>query len=350
MWKSVLFLFVSSLAFATTDVQLRQVTQLEATDPYDAHLFHEGVLWVGRNRDPQGNFYRLEAYSPDGSQRIASAMIPHTLGYLSTLGTKAVAVGKSWKDSTGWRTHYTTAELKGNKLLVKTTTLPTWVQTEYYAGREGALFFTEMGSRAVLRATGSSVKAIPGEISGPGKMTLVGDILYIIERKSFMQGDENLVRFNIKTNQSERVFASDRNNLSNIAALPGTGRVALAETAADRVHILDPKAAGVLYSISVPDGPAALAGLGKCVLALSYFTRKLHVYDVSGPAAKEVDEWDLSGLGDDVKNVRVLEADPKSGRIYVRATFRPEFPGAKTGVWVAEQSGRKTFSQCSVKP
>ncbi len=347
MGKFFLVLFLSATAFAAPGIKVRSLVPLEDSDPYEGHLFHENTLWVGRNRGPQAvNLYRVEAYSADGTKLLGTAKLTHTINQLAPLGKKAVAVGKAYQDQGGWFTYYTTLEMKNGKLVSKTATLPDGIQTEYFAGREGALFFNEAGSRAVYRLGGFGAKALPFEISGPGKMALAGDSLFIVERKSFYQGDENLVRFDLKTNTGERLFAGNRNMLSNLAVLSGTKQVAVTETGADRVHVFDAATGKARHEITVADGPAAVAGLGKCVLTLSYFAKTLHVHDVSGATAVAVDTWDLSELGEDVKNLRVMDVDPATGRVFLRAYWRPEHAGAVTGVWSVEQESSKTFSAC----
>ena len=95
MVKQVLLL-LTALAFgapAFASVNLRVVSNLDGFEPFEAHVFHAGLLWTGRSRQGLGAFYRLEVYASDG-QPAANLELGHSVKYLIPYGANSVvAIG-----------------------------------------------------------------------------------------------------------------------------------------------------------------------------------------------------------------------------------------------------------------
>jgi len=194
---------------------------------------------------------------------------------------------------------------------------------EEFAGDAKRWFFTEPGSRAILKMGNFGPSKLQSKISAPGVMALVGDALYVLERNAFALGDENLVRIDLKTSKEDtRVFGSPRSSLTSMIPIAGGGRLALAETLANQVIIVDAGLARQTATVAIPAGhPRALAVRGRClVVGTDDTSRKVLTFvDTSLAQPAVVGEWDLGSAPNRFKSVFKIAVDPLSKRVFARS-------------------------------
>jgi hypothetical protein len=338
-------LALSSGAVAAPEI--RFVTELHRNEPYQAHLFHDGVLFVGRTKQADGESHRMEAYSADGKTQLASVALPHTPSFVYAFGPKTViVVGKS---SWPWKTHYSTISWRGTSFKLNTYTFPEKIQVDQFAGKPGGpLFFGETGEAHIYEKRNSGGGFLSPRIALPGMMELVGRSLYVIENNSVFTGDENLVRIDLSTQKAERTFPTTRKFLANLLQLKGGAQLALAETGASQVLLVDAATNQLAETIPVPLGsPRGLAQLGHCLLVAADEARHLFFFDLNTPDKKIVADWDLSVVGFKFGRARDLAVDDLTGRVYVRSAYPcPSCQVSMSSVVVAEEKDQRTFQAC----
>src|SRR5688500_7242522 len=73
----------------TPKINIKVLTTLDGFEPFDAHLFHAGHLWVGKSRSNLSADYTLQAYDAAGTL-IASVKPPHSIRYLYSYSPDSV--------------------------------------------------------------------------------------------------------------------------------------------------------------------------------------------------------------------------------------------------------------------
>lgn len=331
-------------------VAIRILTDLDFVEPNEAHLFHDDHLWVGKSRTTEDGHHRMEVYSSEGSL-VSTIELPHSpRGVYPLSDAQVVVTGRThWP----WKTHYTVVTRYGHDFVTHTTTLPEEYQADEFVGDIHRMFFTEPGEAKVFQQNGNDYRFLSPVISGPGKMLLLGDSLFVIERRDASLGDENLVKIDLKTETADKTFKDYlRNGLSNIISLPQRGRIAAAETVADQVLLIDVASNKLVETLAVHGRPRGLATLGNCLVVSSEETRRVRFFDLGTAEAKLIDEWDLSVVGNKLRKARSLAVDPNSGRVYVRSTYIcPSSLCVETmsSVVMAEQLSKATYARCTGK-
>src|SRR5687768_8590976 len=96
MKMSVLLLLAAVAAQALGSVNARILTELDKKEIYlHAQAFHDGKLWVGRSRGPEGNLYQVEAYSPEG-KLLGTTKLPHSASFIYPYGPgRVIVLGKN---------------------------------------------------------------------------------------------------------------------------------------------------------------------------------------------------------------------------------------------------------------
>jgi hypothetical protein len=310
-------LVVPDAAAAELDIGL--VTELDRSEPYEGHLFHDSRLWVTRSRATDAETHRVEVYGEGGTTRLATVPLTHNAGFIYPFGPRAVViVGRS---ADPWISKYTVVTREGETYKTRVTALPEEYQVEQFAGSPTALYFTEPGSRAVYQWGGGSMKPIGGEISGPGAMELDGASLWVLERKSFQLGDENLVRVDTRTGAASRVFDESRAGLTALLAPTRGPWVAAVETLADQIVFVDKTSAEPVFTVAVEGGPRGLTQLGGCLLATSEDSKTVSFISLWSDEPALLETWDVSAAGDRLKKPRRIAADPETGRVFLRSTY-----------------------------
>jgi len=339
-----------AVANINPEITMRLVTELPRSEVYDAHLFHADTLWVGRSRTTNAERHRIDAFVDGGERLLGSAFLPHTAGHVYPFGPgKVIVVGKSAEP---WKTHYTVITRQGNNLQQATTTFPEQLQVEQFAGLPGAMFFTEVGDAAIYRHAPGRRGALKPKVSGPGAMVLTGDFLYIIERRSFQAGDESLLRINVKTELADRTYGSEpRNNLTHILSLPEHNLIAVSETDAHQVLLVNAKTNQPIVDVAIESGtPRGLAAAGQCLVVVSDESRRLSFVALNEPGYPVIAEWGLKDAGARLNQPRRVAVDPAKKRIYVRSTYGcPGCDVTNSSVFSFEEPSGETFRRCGIE-
>jgi len=328
----------------TSDLIVRTIARLAPCEPWRAQCFHAGVLWEGHCGDP--GEHRLDVHLPGSARVLAAARLRHTVEFLHPFGPAAViAVGKHHHPRGGWRTFHSVARFTGTRLQVHTYTMPSCLQVEQFGGTPAAMFFNEPGSRQVYRWNGWWARPLGPEIHLPGTMILVGRSLYVLERNVIVPGTENLVCIDLDRGAATRTFPAPRRWLRSPVDLPDSPWLAVAETLAERVLVIDKRANRLARSIPVPGGPVALAPAGRCLAVLADDPLRLLFLDRDdgfGVAAV----WDLGALGAAAGNVTALAVDAATATAYLRSPFHPTVADNDPTVTMVADPGGETLRRC----
>ncbi|MFM8497253.1 MAG: hypothetical protein ACKOEM_17290, partial [Planctomycetia bacterium] len=259
---------------AVADLLVRTIAALEPHEVWRGQCFHAGVLWQGHSGTPSG--HRLDVHLPRDPAVAASAPLPHTAEFIHPFGPGAViVVGKHHHPRSGWRTYHTVARFTRGRMRVRTRTMPAWLQVEQFGGTPGAMYFNEPGSRQVYRWNGLWARRLGPEVSLPGAMVPAPGAVYVLERGCIVPGQENVVRVDLSTRRAERTFPAPRRRLCALVDLPATPFLAVAETWAEQVLLIDRARNRLARVLPAPGGPVALAVHGSCLAVLVDEPRRL---------------------------------------------------------------------------
>ena len=306
------------------DLSINWVTDLPALEVYQGQTFHQGLLWVGKSRTADHDKHQVEVYSPDGLEKLASIDLDtpegrnHSASHIHPYDQDSVIVtGRSqWP----WKTHYSILSYSQGKITAEAYTFPEKYQVDQFGGSRDQMFFTEVGDGTILQHHDMNQTALRPRISGPGKMLMIDNFLLTIERKSFYQGDENVVSINLETQQATRLFSNHRAGIVDMADL-GDYRLGIAEMKADQVVVMNLKSQTLTHTLSVP-GPGAVEKFGKhCAVAASEEQRSLHFFDLRQDHDQEIARWELASLGTKFRKARQIHVNPDNGQIYLRSTY-----------------------------
>lgn len=324
--KLLLLVFISFSALAHQSV-MTKIEDLNSVEPYAPMVFHSGFLWLGRAdySEPKTR-HRIDVRSGDGETLLGSHPIPHSVERLYPFDEKNILVaGKAYTDPEGWVTYYSLVSACCGAISVKTEALPSKYQVEEFAKFSNRLFFTEVGDRAVIEKTEKGTTPWQLEISGPGKMQVLGNDLYVLERNTIYLGDENIVRLNLSTMKPERIFSNLRNGITQLLALSDGKTLALNELKSQQVLLVDstnpfqkPR------SVSLSDSsPRALGQWLNCLIVASEDSHKLSFVDLRSHTPTVLGEVSLEGYQEELPNLRGLTVNPETGAVFLRSSRLP---------------------------
>lgn len=305
--------FISALSVATPSTRI--ALSLDKSEPYVLNLFHAGYYFTGHSRQTETESHRIEVYSADLSKKVKDIALTHTVESIAPLSpTQVLVIGKHFGSE--WHGYYTVIDTAN--LTAKTTEFSTEFMPEFFAGAPGKLYFNEAGNAGVFSWSGGSGQMLPLTLSGPGRMAFTGNYLYVVERRDLLFfGDERLTRIDVKTNKSEVVSGLGK-GLSQIQYLPKLGLIAVPETLANKVHLVDPNTNKIVLSFESPS-PEGVFPVEKCVAVSSRDEKRATLVRVAGNAATVAGSWDLTDLGGNLLNTRHITADVSGKRLYVRS-------------------------------
>lgn len=331
-------------------VDFRTVTLLHHNESYRAHTFAADALWVGKSKREQNDSHRIEVYVDQGTRLLGTVNLNHTPSFAYPYGQDSVlVVGKSFSDQ--WRTHYTVIKRTGDQLNASTKTLPIQFQIDQAAANEQVKFFSETGDAKVLvEANGRAIRALAPTISGPGKMQLVGDSLFVLENRDSFLGDENIVKIDLKTETAERTFKDYlRQGITDIHHIAGTNILAANEALTGKVLFIDEITNKLVGELSVLPDIRNLETLGHCLLAAATESRQLAVIDIRNIGNPSVlASLDLSSVGEILRRPNGLAVDQKRGTIFVRSTWTCPTcaPNTQSSVVAISESQPSAIAQC----
>lgn len=333
--------FVCVCAIAQTfalnqNVTVKVVSELCNNEPYEPLLFHAGSLWTGRSRGVQGgNDYALELFSPEGKLLDKHALV-HTNGGVWAYGPNQVLV--MGKNQWPWKSYFSVFTQQNNKIKqVSSKDFGLAIQPEFFAGNPNRLFFNEAGNAKTFEWVRGQPKYLAPTVSGPGKMLLVGDYLFVIERRNITLGDESMLRIDLKTNTADRTFKTYRNHLSHMTSLQNGKYIAVSETLANQILIVDVAKNEIVETLPVPNQPEGVAEYKNCLVTISEIDNHVHFFRIDIGQSKEVDEWDVAQVGNKFGMGRGIAVDPSTGRVYSRSkVIAPQATEVVNSVIVAE--------------
>src|SRR5262249_14655997 len=155
--------------------QIKVISELDRFEPFEAHVFHDGALWVGRSRKDLGSYYRLEVYDSQGNS-IAVKTLNHSLRDIYPYWAHSVLiVGIPVAPS---HRFYTIATRAGTQVQTETHDIPEEALADRWVGRPGELYFTDPGGfddgspigtplRTIFTLSHGSPRYLQARIPGP---------------------------------------------------------------------------------------------------------------------------------------------------------------------------------------
>ena len=331
--------------------EVRTVTHLDPHEVYRGQVFHAGLLWEGHSAGSVDD-YRIDVHDPDTLAVIASAPVPHTLEFLYPFAPRTIlAVGKHFDERRGWLTYHSIVRFDvasaGPRLSVHVRPMPRRLQVEQFGGSAGAMWFNETGSRKVFRWNGWWARPLRPDVHFPGAMIPSGRWLFVLERNDFRAGSETIARIDTVTHGIERTFPETRRHLTMLLDLDGLPWIAAPEAWADQVLLVDKATNRLIAALPVPGTPVAVARLGQCLVVFAAEARQASFFDLTSAGFPLVARWDLAGMGEDFLNVRSLQVDPLTGRLFLRSPFHPRVYGNTPAVRVAIDPDGATLARCT---
>lgn len=363
--KFVLFAFLCLVPFlspAATPVETTVLSQLDKFEPFEAHLFHGGQLFVGRSRKGLAGYYRLEIYSAEGVQ-LSDLPLQHSPRYLYPYGPEAVlAVGVSAEPNIS---QYTIVHFRRGNFTTSTNPVPETAWADRFLGKPGQLIFSDPGgnqqddaivdnpnlpAQTLFRMQGANATFLSTRLPAPRAGTVIGNTLYLLHDKDIFGQQSNFSSVNLTTQKTERFFPSWRQRLVSLLPLDN-GKIALSEQGADQVLFLDPTSKQTTVLKVEAGTPRGLATLGSCLVVASESSRQISFYDLKSSDNHLVAQWDLTGAGGKLYGIRSLAVDPQSGRVYVRSAYAcspndPTCPSDRNNVLLVQERSGATFKQC----
>jgi hypothetical protein len=328
---------------------MTKIEALNTTEAYAPMVFHNHFLWLGRvDYSGRKNVHRIEVRTADGETLLSSHLVPHSVERLYPFDKESILImGKAFT-SEGWVTYYSVVRSCCGAMAVETHPIPTAFQVEEFAGTPEKLFFNEVGERSVVAKTEGDIKLLPIQVSGPGQMHLVGDSLWILERRSFFLGDENIARLNLKTLKLERVFSKERNGLVGLFALQDGSALAVTEINEEKVILIDSQDPSQQTIIPLPGThPRSLAQWGHCLVVGSEEPNRLTMIKLGDAKPKVVSQFNLEQHVSDLPRLSKISIDPETGNIFLRSSTVPE-PGFDSQNSVYRFSDSQWIPECKM--
>ena len=342
-WLSV-FLFFGVVASAA-QVKVTKLDQFDMLEPFEAHLFHAGLLWTGRSVTHEINGglpfplpdYHLEVFAADGKP-VENIPLPHQLKFIIPYGENAVAIVGVMLDKE--HTAYTIVTVDGGDLKATTHVLPIDVWADRILGEPGKVLVTEPGQQGIFHVDGEAFEKLPAIISGfQIPLWHDGHIWTLISHHGTAS---NLLKL-APGDEKPKTVLRDLQIAQDIIALENPTRLAISEKLGGEVKLLDPKTEKVTATIVVKSGtPKSLAQLGRCLVVGSQVSKNVEFHDLA--KGKLVATWDLTAAGFTGANLSKLAVDPKTGAVFARSSGN--FAADNQVALVQEASG-ETCAACT---
>lgn len=329
------FIHLLCSLWVSAGIETKIVTPLDSFEPFEAHLFHSKVLWVGKSRSNIYADYRLEAYEPTGVLK-ASTKLNHSVRHLYAYGDgKILAVGIS----TSGMSHYSIATLQRNQLVVTAREIPAEALASEWAGTPGKHVFTDPGGEvdtAVLGqpsktfftlGAGGGVRFFPTRLAGPFNPLTVRGELFVIQHPFVGGGGRAIVRVPLESGPQK---IADGQDFSKMVVEVSTGLLVVSDRKARNVRWIELSSGQTVDSISIPDGtPRGLAILNSCLVVGMEREKKIRFYRKAEKQV-QVAEWILEGVGAPLRGIRNLAADSESATLFIRSAYPASIgdPGA----------------------
>jgi hypothetical protein len=305
----------------TFEPNVNLVTELPISEVFEGHLWHADRLWVARSGTPGAHLVSVYAWNAGELTEVERLTIPHTPGDIRPGGSNSVlVVGK--RSTPYWQTFVTRLTLQtAGRVVATTTNIPSEYQVSEVVSGPGGLLFTEIGLASLIQSQRNQFAVWFEGLSNPGRPRILGKDLWLIERGSFVPGDEKIVRINLDTQMPERIYEG------------GKGITDLLITDDDQNIIVNQREVGnilVFKSGESASGHEALevdlgastngmATLGRCLVAVSDSHRNL-VF-VRRDSWQVLGSWSINQAGDRLKQPRQIAIDPATHTIFVRSTY-----------------------------
>jgi hypothetical protein len=335
------------------DLETRLVTPLHFNELSAVHVFHTGVLWVGKNKATASDFHKVEVYDRTGSNLLATVRLNHTPHRAWAFDDSSIIVIGKANNSEGYLENYVTIiRRSGNSFRSEARRLADDYQTDLWAGNASRGFFNLRGDSSVIECQGTTrCRPLKGPIANPSTMAFTGKYLFVTEGNGPGWRDENIVRVDLENNTVDRVFKDYyRQGITEVLHVPGTDVLAANEILTGKVLLVDENTNSLLSEIEVPTGDVrAIAPLGHCVLAASSEEQRLTVIDVKTPARPSIlEQWDLRPIGPTLRRPNAIATDLETQTIYVRSTDAcPSCnPLTHASVVTLRQKSGRVFNSC----
>lgn len=319
--KVLFYLILFSLNALAESPSLTKVASLNKVEPYTPQVFHHGYLWLGKLDYSTGvDLHFLEVRDKSGLHVIQKITPPHSVIALYPFDENRVLfTGKKYTEE-GWRTYYSLAKYQNGQVTLETHLLPLQFQIEEFAGAPGRLFFNMVSDRTLVEVRSGKMQILPLSISGPGVMFQQNNALFVLERRDRHLGDENVVRIDLKTQKTERVFSKLRNGLLSIIPLLGGKYIAASETLAHQVLLIDADTLELKAEISLGNTyPYGLIEMGHCLVVGSASPPQLTLIDPTHLKSPIVDSLSLEAIQNELPNVAKMALDKDTGRLFLRS-------------------------------
>jgi len=332
-----LFFLTWAIGVLASQPQLEKLVPLNRAEGYTPQVFHNRYLWLGRWKTGEDGIdhHFLEIRDHDGSHRLDSVEPKHSVQYLFPFDKERILFTGKHYTSKGWRSYYSLASFIKGKIRIETHQLPSQFQVEEFAGDPKRLIFNLVSDRTLVAVSADGIRQLPLMISGPGMMAQFGDSLFVLERRSRVPGDEDVVRVDLKTLKVQRVFSSNRNGLLSLVALNDGKTLATSESLAHQVLLIDSQTNLLKSTISLPNSnPNSLAPLGHCLVVGSYAPAVLTLIDLESPEPQVIDRFSLENHKEDLPKVAKISVNPSTGALFLRSIgFLQEDPKTTNSVY-----------------
>lgn len=329
---------------------MKKIETLNETEPYAPLIFHQKMLWVGRaDVSTRKSRHRIEVRSSDGEKVLSSKEVSHSVERLYSFDDQHILItGKAFTQQ-GWRTYYSLARFSEKEIFLQTHALPETFQVEEFAGGPGVLFFNETGDRSIVQQTSTSTELLPLEISGPGKLIHHLNTLWVLERKSFYLGDENLVMVDLNGLKTKRVFKEPLAGLTHIFMLHDKSAIASTEYNAERIHLVDTTNPSRQASVVIPGThPRALAQWGSCLIVASENPLRVSIVQLKQNTPSIIHEQNLEPYAEELPRLSTVTVDPESAAVFLRSASVAEI-GSTTQNSIYRYTSSYWIPECSDK-
>lgn len=319
--KLYFLIFCFSLSCLASLESIKKVSALNSVEPYVPQVFHNGQLWLGRgDHSNHPSRYSIEVWADDGGKLLSSKPVPHSVQYLFPFDKEHILLTGKLFTRSGWRTYYSLTSFKNGRLKLTTHQLPSRFQVEEFTGGPKKLFFNMVSDQTLVEVKSFTHRQLPLKISGPGVMFEIEDSIFVLERNSRFLGDENVVKVDLKTLKTERVFPKLRNGILSILPLNGGTLLAASEALAHQVLLIDTQTHTLKWTVPTPGThPYSMAQLGHCLAVGSFDPAKLTLIDLNNPVPSVVAEVDLNPYLYELPNLAKLSINPETGMFFMRS-------------------------------
>ena len=323
--------FNPASGFASTQT----LTVLGRSELHEAMAFHDGFLWVGKSRTQMGSINNLEIYNRE-HQKVESLTLSHSLTYITPYGPHSVVVvGTASKPNL---THYTIVENRNGRFFLRDRTIEVGWANHWIGSLGGREYFTDMGGNPddpeasehptipaqTFFSVGASglAKYLPVRLRMPFGGVRVGSAFYVLQGQGIGNPRTNLVRLNVASNSVQPLFPSYRNDLTKIIEIPGSNMVAVNESGAGQLLVVDVQKSTLLSTTPVGGSLRSLTSMGRCILVASDEARTITAVDIRQPSqTKVVGVVPINLDSNSFKMLNKIVADSQSGRLYARSNF-----------------------------